>query len=74
MDDYSKGRYDRILGRYILTESGLNLNLTDHVIEAGDGPFIGATAPMVDLGAYVFKDLNTGKIKLEYLFTGAYAK
>ena len=24
--------------------------------------------PMVDLGAYVFKDLNTGKIKLEESF------
>ena len=29
---------------------------------------------MVDLGAYVFKYLNTGNIKPEYCFTDAYAK
>ena len=29
---------------------------------------------MVDLGTYIFKDLNTGKITPEELFTNAYAK
>ena len=29
---------------------------------------------MVDLGGYVFKDLNTGEIKSEEQFTDAYAK
>ena len=29
---------------------------------------------MVDLGAYEFKILNTGKITLEYLFKDAYAE
>ena len=29
---------------------------------------------MVDLGVYVFKDLNTGGIKPEESFTGAYIK
>ena len=33
---------------------------------------MGYTAPMVDLGEYVFKDLNTGKIKPGVFFTGAY--
>ena len=60
-----------ILGRYILTELGLNLKNSKHVIEADDGPFIGSTAYMVDLGAYVFKDLNTEEIKPEELFTDA---
>ena len=35
----------------------------EHVIEADDGPFIGSTAYMADLGSYVFKYLNTSKIK-----------
>ena len=33
-----------------------------------------ATAPMVDLGAYIFKDLNTEKIEPEELFTAAYVE
>ena len=38
--DYSaRGRYDMILGRYLLTELGLILNLFDHVVEADLGPF-----------------------------------
>ena len=52
VDDSAKGRYDTILGRYLLTDLGLNLKFSDHVIEADDGPFKGSTAPMVDLGTY----------------------
>ena len=43
-----------ILGRYILTELGLNLKFSEHVIEADDGPFKGSTTPMVDLVMYKF--------------------
>ena len=32
------------------------------------------TEPMVDLGTYEFRDLNTGNIKPEELFTNAYAE
>ena len=46
MDDFAKGRHDMILGRYLL-----NLRLSEHVIEADDGPFNGSTMPMVDLGS-----------------------
>ena len=38
LDDFSKSRSDIILGRDILTELGLNLKLSWHVIEADDGP------------------------------------
>ena len=34
--------------------------MSKHVIESYDDPFIGYTAPMVDLGAYLLKDLNKG--------------
>ena len=61
--DYSaKGMYDMILGRYILIELGLNLKFSEHFTEADDGPFKGFTTPMADLGTYLFKDLNIGKI------------
>ena len=49
----TKGRYDMILGRDILTE------LSDHLIESDGGHFEGSTTPMVDLGTYKFKT-NTG--------------
>ena len=51
-----------ISGIYLLTELGLNLELSDYVIKADDGSFKGSTSPMVDLGTYGFKNLNTGKI------------
>ena len=57
-----------------LTELGLNLKFSKHVIKAKDGPFIGATSPMVDLGAYLLKDLNTRKVKPEEYFTEAYVE
>ena len=48
-------RYDVILGIYILKYLGLNLKLSDNVIEANDGTFKGSTAPIVDLGTYELK-------------------
>ena len=70
----AKGRPEMILGRDILLELGLNLNVSDHIIESDGGSFIGDTAPMVDLVTCVFKDLNTGRIKPEESFTDAYVK
>ena len=40
-----------IFGRDLLTELGLDLNFSEHVIEADYGPLMGATTIMVDLGA-----------------------
>ena len=60
VDASSRGRYDMILGRDLFIELGLNIKIFKYVIEADDIPFIGSTAHMVDLGAYVFKYLNTG--------------
>ena len=50
MDDSYKGRYDMILGRDLWTELGLNLKLSDYVIESDDETFNGSTTTMVDLG------------------------
>ena len=60
VDDSAKGRYNMILGRCILTDLWLNLKLSDHVIKSYYGSFKGSTSPMVDLGMYEFKYLNTG--------------
>ena len=60
MGDSGKGRYDMILGMYLLAASGLNLKWSDHVIETDDGPFKGPTPPMVDLGKYEFNYLGLG--------------
>ena len=63
-----------ILGRDILTELGLNIKLSEHVIRADDGPFKECKTPMVDLVTYIFKDLNTGEITPKELFTNAYVQ
>ena len=65
MDDSAKGRYDMILGIHLLTELGLNIKFSEHVIKADDGHFKGSTTPMVDLGTHKFKDINTEKITHE---------
>ena len=54
-----------ILGRYLLTDLEFNPKLSDHIIEAYDGSLKGSTAPMVDMGAFKLKYLNTGKITPE---------
>ena len=54
-----------ILGWYQLTELVLNLEFSEHAIKAYDGPFKGSTAPTFDLGTYIFKYLNAGKITPE---------
>ena len=60
--EYAKGRCNVILGRYLLIELGLSLKCFEHVTESDDGTFKGSTTPMVDLGIYIFKYLNKGKI------------
>ena len=68
VDDSAKVRYDMILGIYLLTYLGLSLQYSERVIKEDDGPFKGSTAPMVDLGTYIFKYLNIGEIKPKYFF------
>ena len=64
--DYSaKGRYNMILGKYLLTELGLNLKFSEYVLEANDVPFKESTTSVVDLGMYVFKYLNIEEITPE---------
>ena len=62
LDDSAKVRYDMILGWDLLTEVGLNIKISEHVIEADDGPFNRSITTMVDLGNYILKYLNTRKI------------
>ena len=54
-----------ILVRYPLTLLWLNIKISEHVIKADDGTFTGSTTPMVDLGEYIFKKINIGKIEPE---------
>ena len=63
-----------ILGIDLLKALVLKSELYYHIIEADDGYFKGYKAPMVDLGTYEFKYLNTGNITPEEQFTNAYAE
>ena len=74
MDDSNKGRYYIILVRDLLTALGLNLKFYGHSIESYDGTFKGSTAPMVDMGKYGFKDLNTRNITSEESFKNTYVE
>ena len=61
-----------ILCIYLVRSLELNIKLSEHFIWADNGPFKGSKAPMVILGAYIFKDLNIGKTKPEEPLTDAY--
>ena len=74
MDDSAKGVYDMILRRDLWTEIGLYIKFYEHFIKADDGPLKGSTAPMVDLGTYVFKSFYKGKIIPKKLFMNAYSE
>ena len=65
MNESTKDRYEIILVQDLLTKLALNLKFSEHVIESDGGPFNGSTTPMVDLGKYIYKDLNTGEITPE---------
>ena len=52
VDESTKGRYDMVLDRDILTFLGLYLKPSEHAIKADDGPFKESTAPIIDLGTY----------------------
>ena len=60
VDDSTKGRYDLILGRNILTLLGFSLKLYKQVIKSDNGPLKGTLLPIVDLGMYEFIKFNTG--------------
>ena len=57
----AKYRHDMIIGWDISIKLVLNLKLSEHVIKVDDGHVKGYTTPMVDLGTYEFKYLNTGE-------------
>ena len=61
-----------ILGQYLSSELKLNSKLSDHVIEEDDGIFKVSTTPIVDLGTYELKILNTEEIIPEESFTNGY--
>ena len=52
MDKSTKGMYDIITGRNLLTDLGLDLKLYDHVIVHGKVPYEGFPEPMVDVSNY----------------------
>ena len=56
VDDSAKGRYYMILELNLLTELGLNLNVSDHIIETDDGTFNWSITPIFDLGTYELKN------------------
>ena len=52
-----------ILGRYLLTDLGLDDKFSENIIIGCGAPFKGCSAPMVDLSTYYFKPLTDNKVK-----------
>ena len=65
VDEYTKGRYDTIIRRYLLTELVLNLKLSGNAMESYYVTFKGSTETTVDLVTYELKYLIRGKITPE---------
>ena len=70
----TKIRFDMILGRYMITSLVLDLKLSDSVIKGVGGLFDNNIAPMVNLGTYESKNLDTGKITPKGYFINAYVE
>ena len=61
-----------IIGRYLLTALGLDINFSGHVIICGDGPYLGCLIPMDDAIDCEFKPLTDKIIKPEKSFISSY--
>ena len=70
----AKRRYYVILGRYLLTVIVSHIKVSDNAIKSDYGPLKGSTALMVNIGWYIFKYLNTGKITPINFFINAYSE
>ena len=66
MDDSAEIRYNGIIGKY-----GLNLKVSERIIEGGDRQFEVFTTPMINVGTSKLKNLNTDNITLEEYFVHA---
>ena len=64
VDKSTVGRYDMILGIYLLKSIVLNLKLFEHVIKVDYLFLKGSTEPMVGMGIYGFRYLNADKLQL----------
>ena len=63
VDKSTNGRYDMILGRYLLTALGLNIKFYKNVIIGGEGPYEGCSESMVDISKYDFNIITDEKFK-----------
>ena len=73
-DASSKEIYFMTLGTYLLTALWLNIQLSEHVIQAADGSLKGLAANMVALGTYKLKKINAGYITPKESFINAYSE
>ena len=65
VDNYTEGRYNMILGRYLITTMVLDIKFSDNIIIDRAGTHEGFLAPMVDRNNYEFKILMDKTIKPE---------
>ena len=71
--DYSTiGRYNIILGRYLLTDLGLDFNFSNRIIVGGEGPYEGFSAPMFDVSNYDHAPLTDKIVKPDESFLNLY--
>ena len=62
VDDFSKGRYNFLLGRGLLTAFGFNIKFYENVVKADGGLLKGSLSPIFYLSVWEFIHLKTGII------------
>ena len=65
MGESTKGRYNIILGRYLLTALVLDLKFSGSIIVGGEGSYEGCLEPMVYVGNYDYAPLTDKIVKME---------
>ena len=75
VDNSTEFRYDMILGKELLTDLVLDLNISKHAITGGGRPHGICMAPVVDMSKFNYDSLNLkDNVKLEESFSDAYVE
>ena len=65
VDESTKGIYNMILGRDLITALGLDLKFSENAVIGGEVPYVGCLAPMVDVISYDYTYITDKIVKPE---------
>ena len=74
VDNSTNGRYDIILGIYLLNSLRLDLKFSENIVIGIEVPYKRLLAPMVDVSNYDFRTLIDKIVKPEEYFINVYVE